>query len=471
MLIRFTFDNFKSFKEEVELSMVAGRSLQHPDHKILLGGTRKLEVLRTAAIFGKNASGKSNLIKALSFAKDLILRSPEYKQTIPVTKYRLDDEYLNKPSSFKFELAIDNTIYSYGFSVTRTEIVEEWLYEIKSTTETVLFIRKGDKITLGKIDYSHWLNSSNPSNQIVNQQMQRLYFVGEDTRRNQLFLTASVERDQPYFKSIYKWFESSLYIIRPDSKYFETEFQLIEGTNNFSKDFEEILKQLDTDIEGIHLDEVDVDKGFVKAYPYLDLQELINKMEPGSRAMLPMPDQRRFAIMKDKNGNVICYKLMTKHKKKFTESESLFSSGGYDLFEINWESQGTQRLLDLIPYLFLLKDSSVTFVVDELARSLHPEVSYKLVKSILENRNLRNSQLIFSTHEDYLLDFDLLRRDEIWFADKKSFCESSLYSLEEFKPRYDKDIRRGYLRGRFGGIPQVNERALEKVLSQPEIND
>lgn len=467
MLIRFTFNNFLSFKDEAELSMVAGRSLQHPEHKVKTNKTSTPKILRTAAIFGKNASGKSNFIKAISFARDLIIRSPDLNRSIPVRPYRLDETYLSTPSTFRFELMLDNKIYDYGFSLTRTEIVEEWLYEIRSKSEVLLFRRKGDKISLGKVDYSKSLDVINPTNELLNQQMQRLYFVGEDTRNNQLFLTASIEREQPYFKPIYDWFSSSLFIIRPDSKYLGTEFQLIEGegSNNFSQDFEKILKQLDTDIEGIHLDEVDVDKGFIKAYPNLDLQDLIDKIEFGTKAMFPMPDQRRFAIKKDQNGMVTCYKLMTKHKKKLSPQNSLSENDDYDLFEINWESQGTQRLLDLIPYLFLMRNSSSTFIIDELARSLHPEISYQLVKSILENRKLVSSQLIFSTHEDYLLSFDLLRRDEIWFVGKKSYCESSLYSLEEFKPRYDKDIRRGYLKGRFGGVPLVDQEGLGQVLS------
>ena len=135
----------------------------------------------------------------------------------------------------------------------------------------------------------------------------------------------------------------------------------------------------------------------------------------------------------------------------------------FEFFEINWESQGTQRLMDLIPMLFLMKEQSSTFIIDEIARSLHPEVSYQFVKLILENPSFSNSQLIFTTHEDYLMDFELLRKDEIWFVEKNKFGESSTYSLEEFKPRYDKDIRKGYHQGRFGGVPKINRTGLSQL--------
>jgi uncharacterized protein len=156
---------------------------------------------------------------------------------------------------------------------------------------------------------------------------------------------------------------------------------------------------------------------------------------------------------------------MTKHKKKASKALNLFGDDQFEFFEINWESQGTQRLLDLIPMLFLMKNSSSTIIVDELARSLHPELSYGLVRSILDNKLNFKSQLIFTSHEDYLLDFELLRRDEVWFVDKNSNGESSIYSLEEFKPRYDKDIRKGYLTGRFGAIPVLDYKGLSEVLS------
>lgn len=197
------------------------------------------------------------------------------------------------------------------------------------------------------------------------------------------------------------------------------------------------------------------------------MRETIEDIAPQSKVLLPIPDDRRFAIIKNKAGEISCYKLMTKHKKRIRAKEGLFETmEECVLFELNWESQGTQRLMDLVPSLFIMKNSSSTIFIDEIARSLHPELSYKLIKLILSNENLFRSQIIFTSHEDYLLDFELLRRDEIWFVDKNKNEESSLYSLEAFKPRYDADIRKGYLQGRFGGIPVINEERIEYLLSK-----
>lgn len=470
MLIRFHFENYLSFKDETEFTMVAGRSTQHPNHRIRSTNTFSPDLLRASAIFGKNASGKSNFIKALNFAKDLITNSPSIGSKLGVRPFRLDSESLTKPSSFRFELLIDGKIYDYGFTINKKMVLEEWLYEIRRTTETLLFKRKKRTLTLGKIDYSKAYDSSKLLKTSEKDQELRLYFVGEDTRDNQLFITASIERNQPYFKHIYDWFDNSLYIIRPDSKFYGTEFQIIEGDKNddFISDFETLLRELDTDIEGIQLTEVDVHNDLIKAYPHIiDLHEIIEEIEPRSKVLLPMPDGRRFAIIKSKTGEISCFKLMTKHKRRIRTEQELFeTTDESELFELNWESQGTQRLMDLIPALFIMKNSANTIFIDEIARSLHPEISYKLVKLILSNKRLFRSQIIFTSHEDYLLDSELLRRDEIWFVDKNENEESSIYSLEEFKPRYDADIRKGYLQGRFGGVPIINEQKIEEVLSK-----
>lgn len=452
MLIRFHVENFLSFREEQEFSLIPGRVSQHAGHVIKDDDENGISTLRTAAIFGKNASGKSNFINAVIFARELIVNKYSPSTTIPVRAFRLDRKYLNRPSKFRFEIKINDKLYDYGFSVTRKEVIEEWLFEIKKTTEKMLFTRNGSDIVFGKIDFSLGIQESEKIT-TTKQAEQRLTFVGEDTRNNQLFLSATVERNQPYFRELYEWFDKSLHIIKFDSRYY-AEF-MIDEHKDFINNYAKILNQLDTGIEGIELQKVNVEQEFIKAYPYLeDLRSILDELEPGSKAIFPMPDKRRFAIKKDKDGNLEGSKMMTKHK--------LIGENKYDFFEINWESEGTQRLMDLIPTLFLLKKSSCTIFIDELARSLHPDLTYKLIKLFLERDELFKSQLIFTSHEDFLLNFDLLRRDEIWFMEKKD--ESKMYSLEEFKPRYDKDIRKGYFNGRFGGTPIIDIDEIAKTL-------
>src|SRR5690606_35813285 len=190
MLIRFFVDNFLSFREEQEFSMLPGRSYQHPHHIIKGDDGTEFSLLRMAAIFGKNASGKSNFINAVEFARNLIIDGPSTSGTIPVRPFRLDRKLRSKPSRFQFQIHINGRSFDYGFSVNRKEVVEEWLYEIRKSSEKVLFERKANKIELGEIDYSVGLKESDKVT-TEKQAEQRLVFVGEDTRDNQLFLSAT----------------------------------------------------------------------------------------------------------------------------------------------------------------------------------------------------------------------------------------------------------------------------------------
>src|SRR5690606_14266083 len=165
----------------------------------------------------------------------------------------------------------------------------------------------------GKIDYSVGLKESDKVT-TEKQAEQRLVFVGEDTRDNQLFLSATIERNQPYFREIYEWFEKSVIIVKPDSRYLGMKFMINENAN-FIKSFEKILSQLDTGIEGIALQKVNVEQEFIKAYPFIDdLRDILDEMEPGTKSIFPMPDRRRFAIEKKKDGTIEGFKMMTRHK-------------------------------------------------------------------------------------------------------------------------------------------------------------
>lgn len=467
MLIRFRVANFHSFREEVEFSMISGRSKQHPNQQIFDRPEYIPPLLRCSGIFGKNASGKSNLVKAMEFGKQMITNG--FRGSNPVIRqFKLDKTSKNKPSKFAFELLIKNRIYDYGFEMDNKRVLREWLIEIKRTTETIIFSREKDKITLGKIDYSSYHSSSEiPFVETIKEARLRLHFVGEDTLENQLFLTSSVERKQPYFKEIYDWFDTSLSIIMPDSKFIGTEFHLLDNKNGFMKDFEQVLKALDTDIEGLELVKLNFEKEFLKIYSddIPELEKLLEDLDRNSQGMITMPDGKRFVINVNDDKSVECLRLMTKHRKINDSGSIPFEEPEFEYFEIYWESQGTQRLMDLIPMLFLMGNQSSTFIVDEIARSLHPEVSEKFLELIFRNPKFNKSQLIFTSHESYLMSLDLLRKDAVWFVNKKRTGESYLTSLEEFNPRFDKDIRRGYLSGRFGGIPRVDQLTLDNIFS------
>ncbi len=185
--------------------------------------------------------------------------------------------------------------------------------------------------------------------------------------------------------------------------------------------------------------------------------KLLENLEIGENTIINGPNNTRYLVSLNAKTELEVFKLMTSHKIKKSEKEILM--------EVNDESDGTQRLLDLIPALHLLLNQDRICIIDELDRSMHPKLSAKILEVFLNNHTSRESQLIVTTHESTLLNLNLLRRDEIWFVEKNRDGASSVYSLEEFIPRYDKNIRKGYLMGRFGGVPILNDASELKWVS------
>jgi len=446
MLIRFSVENFLSFKDEVEFSMVAGRTRKHKDHIITSGKRNDIRLLKTGVIYGANASGKSNLIKAMAFAKDLIVRGTRAKQTIPVIPYRFDSSTKNKHSKWQFEFKCNPSAYIYGFELDKTQIYSEWLYEIRPASEKMLFERETDldgrtKIKFGNISLT------------AEQDQMFLDFTAKGTRPNQLFLTESMERNIKYFENIYNWFDDSLVLIFPDTTPAGIEIAFMSD-QDFQKQFRNLIKLFDLGIHDIRLEDFDFDTetrlpNEIKERIKQDIREM--NQESAERSVIQIP-QLNILVFEDENNRIVSKKFMTSHQVDGKdELESL---------ELAEESDGTQRLFEIIPALLdlLSPEHERVFVIDELDRRLHSLLSYKILELFLTRSKNQRSQLIVTTHEVGILDLNLLRRDEIWFIEKDAKGASSVYSLEEFLPRYDKDIRKSYSQGRFGAIPLLPSR-------------
>ncbi len=433
MLIRFQVSNFLSFRDEIEFSMIPGLTRQHSHHVLRGEGRNDLNILRAAVIYGPNASGKSNLIKSLSFAKNFIIEGRKPKQLIPVKPFKLDKVCANQPSKFAFEIKHNQRCFIYGFEIDEKRVISEWLYEIKKTTESLLFYRKhqggNPKIEFGKIKYSGI------------KERDFLEFVAMGTRPNQLFLTESVERGAKYFEDVYDWFKEVLVIIFPESLYMPLGIH-IKSKDKHASLLVDYLQKFDTGVCGFGFSEIIPENEIP-----VDVWERIkNEVDSGTKVSIIGPDNQRFIITKDNSHTHKAFKLMFKHKMSTCEEEVNF-----DMIE---ESDGTLRLIDLIPILYDLGKGNHVFVIDELDRSLHSALSYQIIDLFLKNTEA-TSQIIVTTHDTHLLTFDLLRRDEIWFFEKNIQGYSQMYSLEEFAPRYDNDIQHGYIKGRFGAIPVV----------------
>lgn len=446
MLLRFTVSNFLSFNEEISFSMIAGVARTLPSHVIKATNRNDVSLLKAAAIYGANASGKSNLIKAISFAQNLIVKGNSSHSAIARTPFRLALANKDKISKFEFEFKIDKNNYAYGFTLDNHKIHEEWLYEIDKVKEKAIFERQVNENKEVSVQFSNVeFKSAKDKN--------RLEFIAADTFPTQLLLTAFNERNIRHIPTaqvliqVYQWFTDALTVIYPNSKYTGLNFN-IDADQSMSKTFCAFLNLFDTGIDGVKTQVLDIDKGLKNVPDFLKKTIVSSIQETNHRVVITDPDDNiTYAVTKNQAGKVKLYKLLTQHKIKDTEQ--------FALFETFDESDGTQRMLDLIPILLDLMNENKVYIIDELDRSLHPSLSYKMIELFLKNTKGIKSQLIISTHESGLLDLDLLRRDEIWFVEKNKNGESSVYSLEEFQPRRDKKIEKGYLLGRYGAIPMI----------------
>jgi uncharacterized protein len=444
MLITFRVENFLSINQEIELSMLAGQ-VRHPsDHVITHGvGRSRIDILKVAVVYGANASGKSNLIKAMDFGKQIILRG--VKDIITHNKhFRLDADSMDKPSKFEYEFKIDDKIYAYGFTIhlaTKT-VKEEWLFEVGKTKDKPVFERT--VLKSGKSEFKFSIKFDKKSEI-------RFSVYQQDILSNQLFLTELAEKDltdlpsaEP-FEDAFDWFNHHL-----DFGYQGLQINgldLVGQQAEIQNQFETLLSLFNTGLSGVTTERIDWEETLPE-YEQKIVAEIANKLTPNTFFIQYFDvgnHQKRFTIVKTPKGEVHVFRLLTKHKVKNSNQDIEFELGD--------ESDGTKRLLDLLPFLQEISINPSTIVIDELDRSLHPELSRKFIELFFELSKNTESQMIVTTHESSLLDLNFLRRDEIWFTEKNADGETRVYSLEEYKPRFDNEIRKAYLMGRFGATP------------------
>jgi uncharacterized protein len=462
MLIQITIENFLSFKESTTFSMLGmNGDLNHVEHLATDSAGKGKSLLPIAAIYGANAAGKSNLIKAIDFAKDLIVEGTRSGQPIPVSIFKLGD-YSKKPSKFDFIFTHRGTYYSYGFILNSSQILEEWLYGIPTNKKRE--IRYFERVTSDKkdtkVEHGAILRGRN------DKYKQFLDFIAEGTRPNQLFLTEAVERNVKLLKPVINWFRRVLTVIPAEARYTGLEVGIL-GSEEFTSFLSQFLKFAGTGIDSIEVEEVILD--FNYHFPEMpkslheEIDQQLSEAAENSVLMIESLQGKRYLLLKGEQGQINLMQLKTKHCNE---------EGHLVDFAIDEESEGTQRLINLIPALFLLKKNPEKVVfLDELDRRLHPLLSRQFLEFFLQCKATESkSQLIFTTHDTNLLDLDLLRRDEVWFVEKNNKGASHLYSLAEFKIRPDLKIEKGYLNGRFGAIPFFGDiRGLGWTDCEPEL--
>jgi AAA15 family ATPase/GTPase len=408
--------------------MVASKERQHPERVPKLEKYRA-RILPIAAIYGGNASGKTNFFRALHFAKTLIADGTRPDSLIPVEPFLLDDESEKKPSRFEFELLIDKTIYAYSFAVTQKAVLEEKLVKINGSSESVLFDRHGEKLNF---------HSTLEKNKFLD-------FAFRSTRSNQLFLTNSVALNIDKFKPVHDWFKDTLVMIAPNFRFgFPV---LMDKQNPLSSSMNRIIPLLDTGVsrfggEAIQMDSVPMPK-WLKS-------DMMENIKEGMSANYWGGPGGEYLLISRTNGELVAKRLVAYHLKP---------DGSEVGFIMGQESDGTKRLLELLPIFLDLATtgSERVFVIDEVDRSLHTMLLRDLIEAYLGSCSPESrSQLLLTTHDVLLMDQDILRRDEMWVTERDATGASNLTSFGEYMDiRYDKDIRKSYLQGRLGGIPRL----------------
>ena len=428
MLLSVTLENWMSLRDPVTFSMVASRERQHGQRvpKLAKYNTR---VLPIAVVYGGNASGKTNFFKALSFAKTLVVKGTQPDSYLAVDSFRLDESAGQTPTRFVFELLVDETVYEYSFSVTVKSVVQERLVVIGRRSERVLFERHGQEVSF---------DASLRGDQF-------LQFAFKGTRDNQLFLTNSVSQKVEAFRAVYDWFKDCLELVAPDSR-FEPFEQFLDEAHPLYAAMNELLPKLDTGIEQLGAQEI--------AFDHLPLPDAMKTLlqEEVREAMTVrlMSDRHDRFVVTRKNGELLAKKLVTFHAKP---------DGSQVKFEMRQESDGSQRVIDLLPAFLELAaaNSKKVYVIDEVDRSLHTLLTRRLLQAYLASCSVDSrAQLLLTTHDVSLMDQQLFRRDEMWVAQRQPAGVCTLVCFSDFKDvRYDKDIRKSYLQGRLGGIPTI----------------
>lgn len=429
-LIQVNVQNFKSFNESNSLNMIASNKLRTQKDKLY--ESVDIALLKNAVIYGANASGKSNFAEVLRFMKENVIN-----QEIPIESYnwycRNHEDNKEKISSFSVQLLLNEDFYEYGFdAILNTQTIkDEWIIDLNK--KKILYQRNND----GKP-----LNGLN----LGKEDRVRMEIYLEDFLHNEksLFLTEmnrnkSFDKDSELsvYHRIYNWFVKDLNVVLPDMPLTNFAYYYDESTlNNIKK----IVRSIDTGIKDMSEEQLQNKIG-ISLYKDV-ISELKKKVQKQRQELnLSMRSKKEFFnITMNDNYDLEIKTLCFKH------GESMLD------FEFCEESDGTRRVFDFLDIL-LNKNQNSVYVIDEMERSLHPNLMNRFIELLNEYQKQSNIQVIFTMHESSIMKQDLFRRDQIWFVERDINNDSRMYSLDTFNERFDKQMSKAYLDGRYGAVP------------------
>ena len=434
MLVSFSVSNYRSFGEEVTLNMVASNKLaDHKHHLIPVGDTGK-HLVRSSLIYGANASGKTNLVKAMRFAQRLVTR-PVQGRLPSIEFFRFQPQPADRPASFEFRFLIDEQVFTYGFDVTSDRIVAEWLTLRKGDDELSVFERdaKGDTVSgkavpqLSKRD-GRLIGTLKALKQLP-------------LRPHQLFLNrvSSVpdEAQGTTLSAVVRWLTEDFKVLEAEHRSCDL-LDRLHSDETFRRFCVEFLRSVDTGVGGFRFEETERECMEWERQYISDCE-----CDEAGYELFECSGDTDIRLKPEDPSRVVVRRLLAEHP---TPAKRY-------LLPFGEESQGTHQLLHFMPILFTSKGENKIVVIDELDRSLHPLICWEFMRFFSDHCPGARTQLIVTTHEAHLLDQELLRRDEYWFVEKDERQQSRLVPLSDFNIRKDLQVRKGYLEGRFGAIP------------------
>jgi uncharacterized protein len=429
MLVEFKIGNCLSFKDVVTFSMVAATIKEHQDSHVFK--TKNFPLLKNAVMYGANASGKTNLMKALAFMRTFVINSAKESQAeerIEVNPFKLSTETEGKPSFFEITFIHEDIGYRYGFEVDQKCVHHEWLYFTR-VRETVLFDRVGEAIEIGRGFRKEGKG------------------LEAKTRKNALFLSVAAQWNGTIASKILMWFTNNLNVVSGlnDIGTIST-LKLLQEKNDVNEMVLEFLKVADLGIDGVKVEETDVGVedivkiNFFKNFP-------MKLKSPSKESLQNMASEVQFKKLE----------VITFHNK-YSKEGNVVAVEKFDMD--HEESAGTKKLFSLIGLVIDTITNGKVLIIDELDAKLHPLITLSIIRFFnSSDKNPNNAQLIFNTHDTSFLDKRLFRRDQIWFTEKNRRGVTDLYSLVEydFKVRKDESFGKNYIIGKYGAIPYLGD--------------
>lgn len=448
MLVNFSVSNFLSFNQKTSFGMQSGRVTKKQEH-LLVDADVGRSLLKFSAMYGKNGAGKSNFIRAVATLREFVLKG-KLPQRSPVLWCRIHDENQAKPTDFEIEFIADKNLYEYKVSVMLSTgiITKEELIHVVGNRHTKLFYKEDAD---SSYVFHHSIKGQDKDIEVLSRTfaMSGTPFLFSINHNTGGFFAANPQAE--VLQKAYLWFKDTLEVIFPDQPLQETSLLRYEICKD---EFSRFLKDFDTGIEEIRLDPVSREKVFET----LDLrtqQKLNLEMALTAPILqlkhLPVRNNVYSTVIRNRR-NIFIITLEKDGDFHFYAINFVHNIGGKKIeFSMESESDGTHRLFQLLEILITKKEK--VYIMDEISRSLHPKLTVQFVKKYFAQAMNKRIQLVTTTHESRIMSHDIVRRDEIWIADKNDDDSTKLFSLEDKQVRIDKILDQNYMDNVWGGVP------------------